>query len=56
MIVCLCNPTSDAQVSEACLLLKSEKLVIEKLKICQNCKRCSDEISMIFKQTLNFKG
>ena len=52
MLVCICNPTSDSEIIKLCKsgLIKSESDLKDKLKICQNCKSCLEEIHKIYMQ------
>lgn len=48
MIVCLCNPTSDKEIINACKTVSSEIELKKILNICQCCKNCTEEIHQLY--------
>lgn len=53
MYICICNPTTDAEVRAACSQVSSHKELKNKLSICNTCGRCSQEVESIFQDALN---
>lgn len=54
MYICLCNPTTDSEIEEACTQVSSSEELKNKLRICQCCKSCSEEIDSIYQRQSNF--
>ena len=55
MIVCICNPTSDTEIINACKRVNSEAELKDVLNICQCCKSCTEEIHSLYKHNKNKK-
>lgn len=46
--ICICNPTTDAQIIQASKIVASEQELKDRLNICQCCKSCSEEICRLY--------
>ena len=49
--VCMCNPTTDHEIKIALKTISCEQELKTKLKICQGCKCCEKEISLLYNQS-----